>query len=150
MANAAKATTAWAMAVVTAHRRATVITSAEASLGSVNPKLRSANGAFSAAASWSLSDETLLKKLAGSNPELRKQLRQLLGRDNLPDHHQSWFVNQVLRHAHKRVQQYRGLRDLLERLTRDLRALQQATTAAVAFDCAITYRCTAWGLTTGF
>jgi hypothetical protein len=30
----------------------------------------------------SLSDETLLEKLAGSNPELRKQLQQLLGSDN--------------------------------------------------------------------
>ena len=30
----------------------------------------------------SLSDETLLDKLAGSNPELRKQLQQLLGSDN--------------------------------------------------------------------
>jgi hypothetical protein len=50
--------------------------------------------------------------------------------------------------AHKvRVQQYRGPRDLLERLVRDLRALQQATTAAAALDCAITYCCTAWGLT---
>jgi hypothetical protein len=35
--------------------------------------------------------------------------------------------------AHKvRVQQYCGPRDLLERLARDLRALQQATTAAAA------------------
>jgi hypothetical protein len=30
----------------------------------------------------SLSDETLLDKLAGSNPELRKQLQQLLGSDD--------------------------------------------------------------------
>jgi hypothetical protein len=29
-----------------------------------------------------LSDEILLDKLAGSNPELRKQLQQLLGSDN--------------------------------------------------------------------
>ena len=29
-----------------------------------------------------------------------------------------------------------------------VRALQQATTAAAALDCAITYSCTAWGLTT--
>ena len=49
---------------------------------------------------------------------------------------------------HKRVQQYRGPGDLLERLTRDLRALQQATSAAGALDAAITYCCTAWGLTT--
>ena len=49
---------------------------------------------------------------------------------------------------HKRVQQYCGPRGLIERLARDLRALQQATTAAAALDCAITYCCTAWGLTT--
>jgi hypothetical protein len=47
---------------------------------------------------------------------------------------------------HKRVQQYRGPGDLLERLARDLRALQQATSAAGALDAAVTFVQTAWGL----
>jgi hypothetical protein len=47
---------------------------------------------------------------------------------------------------HKRVQHYCGPRDLLERLARDLRALQQARSAAGALDAAVTFAQTAWGL----
>ena len=46
-----------------------------------------------------------------------------------------------------RVQQYSGPKDLLDRLARDLQRLQQANSPATVLDCAITYCCTAWGLT---
>src|SRR5262245_15173193 len=49
--------------------------------------------------------------------------------------------------AHKvRVQQYRGPQDVLARLARDLRALEQATTAD-ALDRSLTFCITAWSLT---
>jgi hypothetical protein len=49
--------------------------------------------------------------------------------------------------AHKiRVQRYSTSQDLLARLSRDLRALQQAPSAALALDAAVTFAQTAWGL----
>ena len=53
--------------------------------------------------------------------------------------------------AHKlRFQQYSTPQDLLDRLCRDLQHLQQAPSAAVALDCALTFACTAWNLTAWF
>ena len=50
--------------------------------------------------------------------------------------------------AHKvRVQQYCGSQDLLARLARDLRDLQQAPSAAAALDRTLTFCITAWSLT---
>jgi hypothetical protein len=46
-----------------------------------------------------------------------------------------------------RSRQYRSPKDLLDRLARDLEALQQAGSPAQALDVAITFACTAWNLT---
>ena len=49
-----------------------------------------------------------------------------------------------------RVQQYSGPKDLLDRLSRDLRALQQATSAAEALDAASAFAIVAWSMTAWF
>ena len=45
-----------------------------------------------------------------------------------------------------RVQRYSTSQDLLARLGRDLQSLQQAPSAALALDAAVTFPQTAWGL----